>query len=117
MVKHNNVVPNGHFHKQWQRRVKTWLDQPMRKKARRAARAEKAKAIAPRPTGGALRPAVHCPTVRYNRRVRAGRGFSLDELKVCWYSSFSSRLAEIRRRTSSQSNRAALPKCLCRPPV
>lgn len=27
MVKHNNVVPNGHFHKKWQRRVRTWFDQ------------------------------------------------------------------------------------------
>jgi len=25
---------------------------------------------------------VRCPTVKYNRRVRAGRGFSLAELKV-----------------------------------
>lgn len=27
MVKHNNVLPNGHFHKKWQRRVRTWFDQ------------------------------------------------------------------------------------------
>lgn len=27
MVKHNNVIPNGHFHKDWQRRIKTWFDQ------------------------------------------------------------------------------------------
>lgn len=26
-MKHNNVVPNGHFHKKWQRRVRTWFDQ------------------------------------------------------------------------------------------
>ena len=88
MVKHNNVIPNGHFHKQWARRVKTWFDQPMKKKARRVARAEKAKAMAPRPAQGALRPAVHCQTIRYNRRVRAGRGFSLDELKVRPFSTY-----------------------------
>lgn len=33
MVKHNNVVPNGHFHKKWQRRVRTWFDQVSRKAA------------------------------------------------------------------------------------
>lgn len=27
-------------------------------------------------------PVVHCPTIKYNRRVRAGRGFSLAELKA-----------------------------------
>lgn len=27
MVKHNNVIPNGHFHKYWQSRIKTWFDQ------------------------------------------------------------------------------------------
>lgn len=27
MVKHNNVIPNGHFHKDWQARIKTWFDQ------------------------------------------------------------------------------------------
>ena len=27
MVKHNNVVPNGHFHKDWENRVKTWFNQ------------------------------------------------------------------------------------------
>ncbi|EFE29413.1 uncharacterized protein ARB_03709 [Trichophyton benhamiae CBS 112371] len=28
-----------------------------------------------------LRPIVRCPTIKYNSRVRAGRGFSLQELK------------------------------------
>lgn len=37
--------------------------------------------IAPRPVDGPLRPAVHCQTVRYNMRMRKGRGFSLEELK------------------------------------
>jgi len=81
MVKHNNQVPNQHFHKDWARRVKTWFDQPARKKRRRQARLTKAKLIAPRPVGGALRPVVHAPTNRYNRKVRLGRGFTLEELK------------------------------------
>jgi len=81
MVKHNNQVPNQHFHKDWARHVKTWFDQPARKKRRRQARLTKAKRIAPRPVGGALRPVVHAPTNRYNRKIRLGRGFTLEELK------------------------------------
>lgn len=46
-----------------------------------AARVAKARSTFPRPTAGPLRPVVHCPTVKYNRRVRAGKGFSLAELK------------------------------------
>lgn len=80
-MKHNNQLPNGHFHKQWARRVRTWLDQAGRKKSRRNARAAKAALVAPRPTE-ALRPAVRCQTVKYNRKVRAGRGFTLEELKA-----------------------------------
>ncbi|GLJ12574.1 hypothetical protein SUGI_0193710 [Cryptomeria japonica] len=81
MVKHNNVVPNGHFKKHWQRYVKTWFNQPARKARRRTARQKKAVKIFPRPTAGPLRPVVHGQTQRYNMKVRAGRGFSLEELK------------------------------------
>ena len=62
-------------------RVKTWLDQPAKKERRREARKAKAAAIAPRPVAGPLRPVVRCQTVRYNMRVRAGRGFTLEEIK------------------------------------
>jgi len=79
-MKHNNQLPNVHFHKDWQLRVKTWFDQPGRKKRRRINRIRKASEIAPRPIQH-LRPAVRCPTVRYNTKLRTGRGFTLDELK------------------------------------
>ncbi|KAK6926133.1 Ribosomal protein L13e [Dillenia turbinata] len=82
MVKHNNVVPNGHFKKHWQNYVKTWFNQPARKTRRRIARQKKAVKIFPRPTAGPLRPVVHCPTRKYNMKKRAGRGFSLEELKA-----------------------------------
>jgi len=81
MVKHNNVIPNGHFKKNWQTRVKTWFNQPARKTRRRVARQKKAVKIFPRPTAGCLRPIVHGQTLKYNMKVRAGRGFSLEELK------------------------------------
>ncbi|KAJ4974373.1 hypothetical protein NE237_007547 [Protea cynaroides] len=82
MVKHNNVVPSGHFRKHWQNYVKTWFNQPARKTRRRVARQKKAVKIFPRPTAGPLRPIVHGQTLKYNMKVRAGRGFSLEELKA-----------------------------------
>merc|ERR1712060_605173 len=55
-------------------------NQAGRKKSRRNAREAKRAQNAPRPLG-LLRPAVHPPTVRYNFKVRVGRGFTIDELK------------------------------------
>merc|ERR550532_2165723 len=75
------MIPNAHFHKDWQRWVKTWFNQPARKQRRRQNRIKKAAAVMPRPVAGPLRPVVRCPTLKYNRRVRAVRGFTLDELK------------------------------------
>lgn len=80
--KRNNMIPNGHFHKWWERHVKTWFNQPARKIRRRNARLEKAARLAPRPASGPLRPVVRCPTKRYNTKVRAGRGFSHEELRA-----------------------------------
>lgn len=80
MVRHNNVLPNVHLKKQWQRRVKTWYDQPGRKKRRRQNRERKAKLIAPNPTHK-LRPIVRGQTNKYNTKIRLGRGFTEQELK------------------------------------
>lgn len=54
----------------------------MRKKRRHTNRIKKARQIAPRPIRGPLRPIVRCPTFRYNAKIRAGRGFTLQELKA-----------------------------------
>ncbi|KAH8835723.1 ribosomal protein L13e, partial [Flagelloscypha sp. PMI_526] len=64
----------NHFRKDWQRRVRTWFDQPGRKSRRRTARKTKAAALGVRPLD-LLRPAVRGQT------LRAGRGFTLSELK------------------------------------
>jgi len=82
MGKGNNAIPGEHFHKDWQRYARTWFNQPARKARRHLRRVKKARAIMPRPVGGALRPIVRCPTFKYNTRVRAGRGFTIDELKA-----------------------------------
>ncbi|KAF6166768.1 hypothetical protein GIB67_005644 [Kingdonia uniflora] len=49
---------------------------------RSAARQEKAVKIFPLPTAGLLRLIAHGYTLKYNMKVRAGRAFSLEELKA-----------------------------------
>jgi large subunit ribosomal protein L13e len=85
---HNNVLPNNHFRKHWHSSiwserglVRCHFDQAGKKKRRYLARQAKAKQVAPRPTGGAVRPVVRCPTFKYNTKQRLGRGFTLDELR------------------------------------
>lgn len=82
MGKGNNMVPNAHFHKWWQRHVRTWFNQPARKQRRRQERVKKARALFPRPASGPIRPVVRCPSIRYHTKLREGRGFSLEEIKV-----------------------------------
>jgi|GEM_PF-1787870 len=105
MVKHNNLLPNRHFHKDWQNRVRCNLDQPARQVRRRNNRKAKAALVAPRPVSGLLRPAVHCPTQRYNIKVRAGRGFTKEELKEAGINAKQARTIGIavdhRRRNKS----------------
>lgn len=57
------------------------FDQAGKKASRRTARATRAAKIAPRPLD-LLRPVVRAPTIKYNRKVRAGRGFTLAEVKA-----------------------------------
>ena len=88
MPKGNNIIPNAHFHKHWERRVKTWFDQPGRKRRRHRVRLAKAAAAC----GARVelhRPIVHCPTNRYKSKRRIGRGFTLRELKEAGYNKVS----------------------------
>jgi len=74
MVRHNNEIPNQHFHKKWANasrgplKVKSWFNQPIQKKRRREKRQEKASAAAPAPVSGSLRPLVQCPTRKVSKR-------------------------------------------------
>merc|ERR1711971_154792 len=103
-AKRNNIVPNQHFHKDWQNYVKTWFNQPARKIRRRQNRVAKAAKVAPRPIGK-LRPVVSCPTYKYNLKQRAGRGFALEEIKAAGLSKKFARTIGIavdhRRRNKS----------------
>ena len=101
--------------------MKVNLNQAMRKLRRREARKTKALAKAPAPLN-LLRPVVHAPTRRYNVKVRAGRGFTLEELKEAGISIVDARARGIavdyRRRNKSleslQANGARLKSYLAR---
>lgn len=81
-MRHNNVIPNVHYRKNYKRWIKTWYNQPGRKQSRRIARQKAVAKAGFRPVG-MLRPIVHPPTQRYNMKVRLGRGFTLEELSAC----------------------------------
>eukprot|EP00455_Lapot_gusevi_P002983 TRINITY_DN11238_c0_g1_i1.p2 TRINITY_DN11238_c0_g1~~TRINITY_DN11238_c0_g1_i1.p2 ORF type:complete len:217 (-),score=68.62 TRINITY_DN11238_c0_g1_i1:61-711(-) len=86
MPKGNNAIPHVHQKKHFnpcssqKGNVKVFLNQPAQKNRRRRLRLQKAKKVFPRPLKN-LRPQVACPTVRYNMKVRLGRGFTVEELK------------------------------------
>lgn len=80
-ISKNLPLLKNHFRKHWQERVKVHFDQAGKKASRRQARLSKAAKIAPRPID-TLRPVVRAPTIKYNRKVRSGRGFTLAELKA-----------------------------------
>jgi len=80
MPKGNKAIPRNQFRKDWQERVRTWFDQPAKARKRRFLRNKKAAALFPRPIEN-LKPVVHAPSLRWNMKVRLGRGFTLEELK------------------------------------
>merc|ERR1719195_1063938 len=110
MVKHNNIVPNVHLRKHWQRRVRVHLDQAQKKVVRRGKREEKSKAMFPRPIQK-LRPIVSSCTRRYAGKARYGRGFTLAELKGAGLSAGFARTVGIavdHRRTSTSEEQLQL---------
>jgi len=107
--KHNNVLHANHFRKDWQRRVRTWFDQPGSKVRRRRARKARAASLGVRPLT-LLRPAVRAQTVRYNRKLREGRGFTQAELKEAGIGRKEARgvgiVVDHRRRNLSEEGKA-----------
>lgn len=101
----NLPLLKNHFRKHWQERVKVHFNQAAQKASRRQSRAVKAAKLAPRPVD-ALRPVVRCPTIKYNRKVRAGRGFTLAEIKAAGLTAKYARTVGIavdhRRQNKSQ---------------
>ena len=74
------MSPNIDLGKDWQEKVKTWFNQPGRKRRRRVHRARRQKLLAPNPTH-LLRPIVRGQTNKYNTKRRLGRGFTKKELE------------------------------------
>merc|ERR1711981_694548 len=110
-MKHNNQVHSTRkFRKYWQRYVKTWFNQPARKKARRTARDKKAALVAPSPVAGCVRPIVHPPTVKYNSKTRMGRGFSLAEIKAVGLGKLE---AQSLGRPTCSASRSTRPTSFC----
>lgn len=80
-VSKNYPLLKTHFRKHWQSRVKVHFDQAGKKASRRQSRLAKVAKESPRPVDS-LKPVIRCPTIKYNRKLRAGRGFTLTELKA-----------------------------------
>ena len=74
------MLHNVHLKFDWADKVKTWYNQPGRKKRRRLLRKSKARLVAPNPTHK-LRPVVRGQTNKYNTKIKLGRGFTEKELK------------------------------------
>merc|ERR1711988_1384497 len=88
MPRANKVVSNVHFHKNWERRVKTWFDQPAKKKIRRLNRIRKAARSFPRPVDK-LRPVDYARSVGIafdrRRRNRSEEGLAANVLRLKEY--------------------------------
>ena len=82
------MIHNVHLKFDWQKKVRTWFNQPGRKNRRRVLRSKKAKLIAPNPTHK-LRPVVRGQTNKYNTKIKLGRGFTVKELKEAGISGLS----------------------------
>ena len=74
------MIHNVHLKFDWADKVKTWYNQPGRKKRRRRLRLRKAALSSPNPTHK-LRPIVRGQTNKYNTKIKLGRGFTEKELK------------------------------------
>ena len=113
MTKGNNAIPKVHLHKHLfpasaqKGNIHVNLAQPKEAQTRRRRRLEKAKKIFPRPLKS-LRPAVACPTVRYNFRRRLGAGFTPEEIRAAGITPrFAATVGirvDARRRNSSQES-------------
>ena len=105
MVAHNNPIQSAHLRKKWQFHVKTWFNQPAKKQARRVTREAKARRVNPRPVEK-LRPVVRCQTNKYNTKARAGRGFTVAELKAAGFTTKYAQglgvAVDFRRRNKSE---------------
>jgi len=104
-MKRNNAIQTNHF-KKTSLRYKNWFNQASKAIKRRTVRSAKASKINPIPTER-LYPIVRCPTIRYNKKLRLGRGFTPEEIVAAGISDyFYARTVgisvDLRRRNMNQ---------------
>ncbi|ADM11168.1 60S ribosomal protein L13 [Encephalitozoon intestinalis ATCC 50506] len=76
-MKGNRILPNNHFRKT-SLKIKVHHDPETKLRIMKEKKIRKAKSLFPMPLEK-LRPIVRCPTIRYNRNERLGRGFTAAE--------------------------------------
>ena len=86
VVRNNNPVPISKFKKNTHvhgvsKFIKVRFNVPAKRAQRKEQRLRKAAAFFPRPIKR-LRPLVHSPSVRHSMRLRLGKGFTEEELKL-----------------------------------
>ena len=74
------MLPNVHLGKDWQEKVKTWFNQPGRKRRRRVHRARRQKLLAPNPTH-LLRPIVRGQKNKYNTNLSFKKRFHKERIR------------------------------------
>lgn len=107
MTRRSNKISSPHYRKHWRSFVKTWFEQPSRKRKRKIKRQETKDNLRFDPSIKYLiRPIVHNPTFIHNMKLRFGRGFSMNEVKKCGISkriSSSIGIAIDKRRRSKKN--------------
>lgn len=106
MVKHNKAIDCNQFRKDIHPLIRTWLNQPARKLRRRQAREAKIAQNRGLTPINYLRPIVNGHGQKYNDKLRAGRGFTLEELKAAGLhaqAARSIRIAVDMRRTNKNA--------------
>src|ERR1044072_2267281 len=81
MEKHINILPNDLICKHWQNYAKTWLNQPARKPRRCTTQLVNTNKMVYLTLDKILRDIIHGRSVKYNMKVRLGKGSSELELK------------------------------------
>lgn len=82
MVKHNKAIDCNQFRKDIHPLIKTWFNQPAKKLRRRKVRQEKARLAGENALINTLKPFVNACGQKHNYKLRAGRGFTPEELKA-----------------------------------
>lgn len=103
-MRRNRELPNNHFRKT-SLKIKVHHDPEGKLRRMQEKKLQKAKNMFPMPLEK-LRPIVRCPTIRYNRNERLGRGFTIAECKGADLDYRRARrlgiAVDLRRRDSNQ---------------